>query len=393
MANTLNLGDGNWATKEDLLLGYNSENNNFKPLPFDFSRGSSATRVNKDSLIETVVSGKAKIDYENDTKGVLLLEPSRTNLILTSASGSYGNNPGSEANAISPDGTNNAVIPTPDSTSDRYQYSIDSGAYATNTKLAYSWYRKRISTPINTSYVGDLQFNVLVNVTQVGLTTQIQSDVNGFDRFQAIFNITNGSASSLIRAYFGTVVGVGNSSVAYFGHQIEVGSYVTSYIPTEGSAVTRLGDVCNNGGNDQVINSTEGVLYAEMSALADDSTNRRITISDNSTSNRVVLGFADTSNAILALVGSSGTQFISTVAISDTTLNNKFALKYKQNDFALWVNGVEVATDTSGNAPVNLSTLKIQGSTGFSNFYGNVRELKLYNTALTDSELQALTTI
>ena len=42
MANTLNLGDGNWATKKDSLLGYNSENNNFKPLPFDFTRSSSS---------------------------------------------------------------------------------------------------------------------------------------------------------------------------------------------------------------------------------------------------------------------------------------------------------------------------------------------------------------
>ena len=75
MANTLNLGDGNWATKEDLLLGYNSENNNYKPLPFDFTRASSATRVNKDGLIETVGGGKARIDFKDDSKGALLLEP------------------------------------------------------------------------------------------------------------------------------------------------------------------------------------------------------------------------------------------------------------------------------------------------------------------------------
>ena len=246
MANTLNLGDGNWATKEDSLLAYNSENNNYKPLPFDFTRASSATRVNKDGLIETVGGGKARIDFKDDSKGALLLEPSRTNLVLTSASGTYGNQPASETNTISPDGTNNAVIPTPDEVADRYQYDVSSGTYATNTKLSYSWYRKRISTPIIPSYIGDLQMNVLVNVTQVGSTTQIESDVNGFDRFQAIFNITDGSASSIIRGYFGGAVGVGNSSVAYFGHQLEVGSYATSYIPTQGSAVTRLADSCDN---------------------------------------------------------------------------------------------------------------------------------------------------
>ena len=34
MAETLNLGtNGDWATKENSLLGYNSENGNYKPLP------------------------------------------------------------------------------------------------------------------------------------------------------------------------------------------------------------------------------------------------------------------------------------------------------------------------------------------------------------------------
>ena len=48
------------------------------------------------------------------------------------------------------------------------------------------------------------------------------------------------------------------------GAQLEEGSYATSYIPTQGSAVTRLADVCNNGANEQVINSTEGCFYAEI---------------------------------------------------------------------------------------------------------------------------------
>jgi len=82
MSNTLNLGtDGNWATKKDSLLAYNSENGNFKPLPFNFTRSTSATRVNKDGLIEVVTNNKPRIDFLNDSNGSLLLEPQRTNLI------------------------------------------------------------------------------------------------------------------------------------------------------------------------------------------------------------------------------------------------------------------------------------------------------------------------
>ena len=387
MANTLNLGDGNWATREDYLLGYNSENNNFKPLPFDFTRSSSATRIKKNGLIETINREKPRIDFLGNTKGTLLLEPQRTNLVLTSASGTYGNSPASEANTTSPDGTNNAVIPIPDSTSDRYGYSISSGAYATNTKLAYSWYRKRISTPIVTSFLGDLEFKILVNVTQVGSTTQIQSDVNGFDRFQAIFNITDGSASSIIRGYFGNIVGAGNSSVAYFGHQIEVGEYATSYIPTVGSAATRIADVCKNAGNEQVFNDSEGVLYVEISALANDLTHRRISISDGSLSNIVYISFDTASNRILA--NANGKIMIYTV--SDETEFQKIAVYYNTTAPKLFVNGVLRETETTMNAITGLNELSFHNAVDGNNFYGNVRDVRVYNNALTNDELEALT--
>ena len=82
MANTLKFGNGEWYGKKDTILAYNDENSNYKPLPFDFSRASSATVVNKDGLIETVGSGQPRIDYKDDSEGALLLEPSRTNLLL-----------------------------------------------------------------------------------------------------------------------------------------------------------------------------------------------------------------------------------------------------------------------------------------------------------------------
>jgi len=73
----------------------------------------------------------------------------------------------------------------------------------------------------------------------------------------------------------------------------------------------------------------------------------------------------------------------------------KVAVKYKENDFALWVNGVEAATDNSGLVWSNgvLDTLKFSDGNNASPFYGNAKDVRLYNTALTDSELATLTTI
>jgi len=84
MANTLKFGNENWATKKDSILAYNDENANFKPLPFVTSRASTATRVNKAGLLETVASGIPRVDYLGNTKGAYLLEPQSTNLIAQS---------------------------------------------------------------------------------------------------------------------------------------------------------------------------------------------------------------------------------------------------------------------------------------------------------------------
>jgi hypothetical protein len=69
------------SLKMVLSLAYNDENNNFKPLPFTFTRASTATRVNESGLIESVASGVPRIDFLDNADGHLLLEPSRTNLV------------------------------------------------------------------------------------------------------------------------------------------------------------------------------------------------------------------------------------------------------------------------------------------------------------------------
>ena len=84
MSNTLKFGNGKWAVKKGSTLAYNDEGGNFKPLPFTFDRSTSATRVNKDGLIEVVSNNEPRIDFLNDSKGALKLEPSRTNLVTYS---------------------------------------------------------------------------------------------------------------------------------------------------------------------------------------------------------------------------------------------------------------------------------------------------------------------
>ena len=58
----------------------------------------------------------------------------------------------------------------------------------------------------------------------------------------------------------------------YLGSTTRTLSYPTSYIPTSGSTVTRAAETCNNSGNSEVFNDSEGVLFADISALANDGT-------------------------------------------------------------------------------------------------------------------------
>ena len=389
MANTLNLGDGNWATKEDLLLGYNSENNNYKPLPFDFSRASSATRVNKDGLIETVGGGEPRIDFKDDSKGALLLEPQRTNLFLnsepTSNEGASGGITYESFNWFL--GFSNC-IKFGDDSSLRFRYGATVSATTQYTISAFV-IMDDLSEPLVgvSSVTGDFAF-VCGGITGGVANENIYYGNNIYRVSTTLTSGTNANNSGIIK-----YTSQSSKGFRVVGLQIEQGSYATSYIPTQGSAVTRLADTCDNGANEQVINSTEGVLYFEALFGQQESTSRYISINDESSSNRVLIGVSGGTNILRGFVFSGSVQqaqIIDTVDLSETL---KLAISYKQNEIKFFKNGFQVSsTVTSAITPVGLSVLDFDDSMN-AKFYGNVKEIKLYNTALTDAELQALTTI
>jgi len=174
--------------------------------------------------------------------------------------------------------------------------------------------------------------------------------------------------------------------------QYEYNSYATSYIQTSGAAVTRSADVCNGAGTSAEFNDSEGVLFAEIQALADDASLRLIQINDGSTvNNMVTLGYNSASNQLLVQIRSgAGTTNAFTHNITDVTLYNKLALKYEQNTATLYVNGFEAFSSSITATPIGLSELDFDYNGGFP-FYGKVKQLIYFNEALTDSELEQLT--
>ena len=389
MSNTLNLGtDGNWATKDGSLLGYNNENNNYKPLPFDFTRDTVATVVNKQGLIETVGSGEPRIDFSNDAKGALLLEPQRMNKVTYSEdfSNSAWNTSSTRSvdfiptSTIDPQGKTNAYRITSTASDNQVAFL---GSIVSGQSYASSIYVRRVSGSGNV---------ILRNVNNGENNFQVSVN-DGWKRIE-----TSATSTSTNGRLYINLVTVGDV-IEIWGSQLEQGSYATSYIPTQGSAVTRSADACNNGANEQVINSTEGVLYAEGQSFGGTS-NGFITLSDGSGTNRISLriGYYISTLIYIQMTSSGEPQFEVNYNTNGTSFNfndfNKYALKYKQNDCALFLNGIKVISISSATMPTNLSKFQFTNSDGVGlPFLGTQKDVRLYNTALTDSELQALTKI
>jgi hypothetical protein len=140
-----------------------------------------------------------------------------------------------------------------------------------------------------------------------------------------------------------------------------------------------------------VFNDSEGVLFADISALAN-SGNGQIRINEQGVLNSVIMEFRDSGTTLRTYIfdGNATNQFFSETNINPND-NIKIALKYKQNDCSLYLNGFVTATDTTATMPSNLNSLSFEQGDGNNYFYGKTKELGYYDEILTDSELEYLT--
>ena len=399
MANTLKFGNGQWATGNGTALAYNDENANFKPLPFDFTRASSGTTVNQSGLIETVGSGLPRIDFEGNTKGALLLEPSRTNLLPYSNDFS---NSAWQKNAIgtglAPVVTPNSLI-SPDGTLNASKVVFNTGAGTSTSDISM------LEDTISSTSGVSINQSVYLKGENGGETILIRGAngssyttlilTNKWVRYNA--TETSGATSSTwaigLRQGLGGVL-INSTATIYMAFaQFELGDYPTSYIPTSGSAVTRVADVCNNGGNEQVFDSLNGTLYTEMSALSNDLSYRTLLISDGTSANKIGFYFNTTSNSITFQYKMTLDVFFLLHTFSDVTSTNKIAFAWSNANFRVYVNGTKVLEQLNGATSSSaLNQLDFSDPTNVEHMYANTKDLRVYNTALTDAELIALTT-
>ena len=382
---------------------------------FTTTRNTVATRVNENGLIEEVASNVPRLDYSDGGCPSLLLENSSTNLITYSEAfdNAYWTKNGSSVTSgfVSPKGDLSAFKLVEDTSTG--SHSLSASALVGVSDLATSIYVK---------YAGSEYIVIRSNSSggaYLNCTFNLLTGVNTFNGFTEDFKITsmpdgwlrisvgNRSSASAFRVNSFILsptnvidnnspshVGNGTSGVYIFGAQLEQGSYATSYIKTVGTTQTRSADTANGAGNASTFNSSEGVLMMEIAALDNDGTFRMLSISDGTNNNRVRINFTSTSEQIQArLVVGGVTQADLSQTSANVTSFNKIAISYKENDVKLYINGILIASDTSASVPTigTFTTLQFDGGGATSPFYGNTKQIQYFDSALTDSELEKIT--
>ena len=330
-----------------------------------------------------------RIDYTGGGCPHILAEPQRTNLVTYSevyGSGTFfSGTSGSvidNTTSISPSGDANATQVTSTGAG-----KIQSGGLGLtqNTDYTLSFYAKNVDATAVTSRVLALGGSGGSNLTSVSYISELSTT-----EWTRITHSFNTGTNTTIYVYISNVLN-SEGTIQLWGAQLEAGSYATSYIPTSGSTVTRNQDIFTRDGIGSLINSQEGVLFAELSAFNNDVSYRYLGLTDGSAQNRVIILYYDSANTIRAILSSGGTKYFDdTYTVTDITDFHKIAIKWKVNDFALWIDGVERAHDTSGSAPIGLNTLALDQA-GTNNWFGKVKQLQVYESALTDDQIRKLT--
>ena len=323
-----------------------------------------------------------RIDYSPysgaGTCGHWLFEPQSTNL--------WRNSEGSDITLTSPLGTFGFYNITS-------SQITNSEAFTAGTILSATFIVKKAdgTTPTVTASGsnGDIIFRI-TGTSGAGVAGALTDIGNGFYTYKLENYSVNGSNSdNRISNNSGDVVYV--SLV-----QLEQKSFPTSYIPTNGSAVTRNQEAAFGSGNSSLINSTEGTLYAEIAALTQRPDFRTdIALSDGTSVGNVVrIHYLSTvDNTIRVQVRSGGAITVSqSTTVTDIRDFHKIAISYKVNEVKFYIDGVLINTDPNAAMPIGLNQLSFSaGNDTSSEFFGKTKCVAVFKEALTDDELECLT--
>lgn len=334
--------------------------------------------------VKEVLGDRARLNYEIEgglvnTKCSLLLENQSTNKLTTS----------NDFSSYSKSGTitvtsNYGISPTGERNSTRVQFGGGNNSF-------YKLSVHSGNTESNSIYVKGVSGETIKFGKGTTVNAGIAFTLNG--EWQRIQHQSTTGNQFAINTYSSVTA----RDIEIFGAQIEEQSYATSLIPTNGSTQTRAAETCNGAGTSSIFESTEGILYAEIAALANPTSQEvALCVSEGQTGVNRLLIRMKTNGAIgIVLRVANNTEASIDSSSLDQSVNHKVAVKWKVNDIALWIDGSQVGTDTSANvfSANTLNEVSFNQGNNSNQFYGKCRDIRVYNTKeMTDSEVDILLT-
>lgn len=370
---------------------------------WSFARASAGYAQTAAGVLTHFASGELR----RTDKGVLI-EGARTNLCLQSQTfdnASWTTSTGTlTANqAVAPDGTTTAdkLVGDAASANGRVVQTFTGTIGATYTLSVYA---KTAGGTLARLYFDDSGTNI-ATVTYDTITGAVSSAAgvsggnwtspsststalgNGWWRFSLTFTATTVAPTRV--ALWHRDTSDGTNGLYLWGAQLEAASFPSSYIPTTTASATRAADVLTVpvSGIDYPLS-----LYSEWELSSNSTVQSLFAATNAAGDNRHTHYINTTARAITFSGGVNQAQNLGSTPTAGTRY--KLASRCSVNSFQLAMGGALATEDTSGSVPttptnVVFGTEAVAGS----NFaFAYLRRCALWTRALTDSELQTVTT-
>jgi hypothetical protein len=379
---------------------------------FTVVRASTKLRIGSDGLYGSVANNVPAFEFNTDgTYRGLLVEPGATNLVIRSQEFNTWTLTRTTVTAdatTAPDGT---------STADKLLDTVDANTHflardstvANATVHTLSVFAKKGEYDFMRLEQGNNSHGAYFNLATgavVGATTYNPTITNvGNGWYRCTVTVTSISTSLtfvIAPSPNGTSInytGTGTSGIFIWQAQLETGSVATSPIVTSAGTASRVADVVSLTGASSLIGQTSGTMFIDLDTrvLRDvfgGVSRRFLCISDGTVDNRVNIIQSLSNDAINMTVTVGGVAQASISSSADQTGRVKIAAAYAVNDFALYINGVQIGTDTSGTVPAcsRVALGSFETTANSANAFATIRSVALFPTRLSNATLASITT-
>lgn len=386
------------------------------PASITFSRASIATYTGADQLVHTVATDTPRFDHSPGTGATLglLIEESRTNTLNYSEDFSQAawikNSVTVTGGQASPDGGTGAYDVTNSSTGGTSYMNYWLGPLPTGQYTFSIFVKKRgFNATWPTIRIKEKSVNVYrgidFNPSDGSSNSHGSIDARGLIDYGSWYRVwftatfpTNKPDGLQIFPALNPSGNAGTGTITIFGAQVEAGGYMTSYIPTNGSSLTRAADLARVVAPGSWFSTLGGTVQTDLQL-----------INYNSGGTPFVVNFPDittgggTDQFGLKLANSGGWKYTSSVTAGGTSQVStsdsatvvkgetlKLAAAYSANSFSFYRDGAALGTDSSGSLPASISEMTIgadSSSSGAVDASFHFTKLRYWKERLNDASI------